>query len=990
MQQGMSILDKELKPGLTVVTASAGSGKTHLLTEKYIELLLRKDAGGRVDTESYKHILAVTFTNKATDEMKDRIIKRLTEFPAGSDAHAILVKLLHDYSCFSVSTIDKFFQNVMRAFAREMDQYASYRVELDTKTLLAQVVDLMLDSMENPAQDTLLKWLKQYAFEQVEASEGWNITAPLKEMAEQFFKEPFLLKRREAGGFSPILENKQELEAFIKELGGIIGGFESTARNLGKKAVAFLTDRGFCQGKPNSSVNGFFKMDAGDFDVKQPGERFRNSAERNVPGLNVYFGELDALVEESEKYHSALAIRAQVYQLGIYADLQRFLQDYLRENNVVLLQMSTDILNRLIDDSDTPFVYEKIGNRYDHLMLDEAQDTSRMQWDNFQPLYANSVALHNRNLIVGDIKQSIYRWRGSDWHLMDRYIKKNPVLEQQMHEDTLSENWRSGLAVINFNNEVFSKVGAEIAKDGEEGTADIGGQVSRIYGEWDGKKGSFEQTLPDKRQDEPEGHVRVRFVPKGSEDRKAYRSEIFASLLKDIEELRGEGYAHKNITILVRKNREGAEVAQWLMQNGIQVITEDSLEIGTSPCICKLMVKLGGKVNPEDPVNLVYQLHPDDSDVTFLPVSLYETCEQLLHDGSIACTEHDLPFINAFLDAVLDYQEKYGSSLRGFVDWWNETGRKQKICAPDGEDAVRVMTIHKSKGLSLDAVIIPFCAEPFTPNLKPTIWCEAKTWPFNKIGLVPLKASSALLKTVFKDDYLQEKCLEYIDSINTWYVAFTRARSRLRVYVPFAKKEPKQNPKKVEEEQPVYKAGSIENVLYRILKDRLDNDLVFETGTNGAGFQPKKDENQKTDDPQRSLEWIPIGSRLKLSMKGKDYFAEEETPRLEGIKKHRDMASVIQDEELERLSGGRHWFDGTHLVYNESSIVTGNGEIYRPDRVLVSRDGRRVIVIDYKFGQAHDSYRWQVLNYMKLMRGMGYPEVEGWLWYVTRSEVVRV
>ena len=978
MQQGISIVNQALERGVTVVTASAGSGKTHLLTEKYVELLLKKDRFGRVNHDSYKHILAVTFTNKATDEMKERIIKRLTVFPEGSDAHAILVKLLHDYSCFSVSTIDKFFQNVMRAFAREMDQYASYRVELDTKAVLSQVVDLMLDAMENPEQKPLLEWLKKYSFRRVEESEGWNITASLKEMAEQFFKESFLIKRRNSNGQSPLLEDKQELERFIDSLQNIITGFESKARNLGARAVSLLQSQGYSIGKPNSSVNIFYKWANGAFEIKMPAERNRNSAEQKVPGLAALFEELDALIEDGINYNSALEIRKQVYQLGIYADLQRFLQDYLRENNVVLLQMSTDILNRLIDGSDTPFVYEKTGNRFDHLMLDEAQDTSRMQWNNFQPLFSNSIAQGNRNLIVGDIKQSIYRWRGSDWHLMDQYIKNDPSFSGWKHDGTLEENWRSGKALVDFNNEVFSKIGRQILqlKD-EEGLAEISRQIDSIYGTWDGEGGSFRQILPDKRLGNPEGYVRVHFVPRDqdTEDKSIWKNFILNALLQDIAQLKAEGYAHKNITVLVRKNKQGAEVSQWLMEHGIQVITEDSLEIGTSPCICKLMVLLGGKVNPDDPVNRIYQLKEAIPEYELQPGSLYETCEQLLHSGIISHTEHDLPFINAFLDAVLDYQEKYGSSLRGFVKWWEDTGRKQKICAPDGEDAVRVMTIHKAKGLGLDAVLIPFCNEPFSPRIIPTLWCETPVSPFDRLGLIPLKANKSLLNTVFRDDFLSEKCLEYIDVINTWYVAFTRAKSRLYIYIPYAEKQPN--------------AKTIENLFYRILEQRLDNG-VFENGESGKAFLEDQDENNVVDDPQRALDRVPVGDRLRLSMKGDDYFAEEKSARQQGIEKHRDMAKVIEDEELEALSGHRHWFDGTYRVMNEASIVNTNGEIKRPDRVLISQDNTRVIIIDYKFGQPLESYKYQVREYVRLMKDMKYAHVEGWLWYVTDGEVVRV
>ena len=989
MQQGVN-LEEPLREGVTLVTASAGSGKTYLLTEKYVELLLRKDVQGRIDPNSYKRILAVTFTNKATDEMKDGIIKKLAEKPEKSDEFGLLKQMLHNYSGFSVSTIDKFFQNVMRAFAREMDQYASYRVELDRDSLLSEVVDLMLASLEEPEQQKLREWLKDYAISRVEDSEGWNMTDSLKRMASQFLDESFLLQLRNCAGFPEMVSDKQQMADFHQKMTDIMIPFETEAFRIGEEGIAWLQrnhlepDQFFYGDKGPTMI--FKKWSEKDFLAARPSAgrmagAVNKAAQQHLEdGLDALFDRVTALFDRRfVSYCTARTIRQQLYLLGIYADLQRCLKSYMQENNVVLLQMSNDILNRIIDDSDTPFVYEKIGNRYDHLMLDEAQDTSRMQWDNFRPLFLNSQSSGGHSLIVGDIKQSIYRWRGSDWHLMDQYIRED-LVSDSLFGGTLDQNWRSGETVIDFNNEIFAKLGNVLKRQGDETVALIGDQVNQIYGTWDDEKGgSLKQRLPKDHVDEPKGYVRVRFLD--LEEDAQWRKSVLETLLQDIRDLLKEEFKPKQITVLVRKNREGEEVAQWLMQNGIRVITEDSLLIGSSPCIGKLMVLLSGKVEPDDPVNKVYALHQQKTGVDLQPASLYAMCEQLLYSDDIAPAEHDLPFINAFLDAVLDYQGKYGSSLRNFVKWWNETGRKLKICVPDGEDAVRVMTVHKSKGLSLDAVIIPFCTESFSPRFSPTIWCKPEEAPFSQLRLVPLKASKFLENTIFKSDYQEEKRLEYIDVINTWYVAFTRARTRLLVYAPL-KKEP----------QGGYKPDSIETVLYLILSKRLNRELVYETGVREQCAPPKKKENErvKEGDPQHLKQRLPIRNRLKLTLHSDDYFAQEMSARLKGIDKHQEMALVEVDETLEAQSGHRHWFDGTYRVMNETSIVAANGEIHRPDRVLIARDNSRVIIIDYKFGHPFESYETQVRDYVRLMKEMGYPAVEGWLWYVTDGAFVKV
>ena len=954
-----------MQPPVAIVKASAGSGKTYRLTQDYLDLLL---AG---DPQRYKHILAVTFTNKATEEMKSRVIEALHELSRSDDARApqaadALRRMLHDYGCFSVSTIDKFFQTVMRAFAREIGQYASYRVELDDDAVLAQVVDRMLDSISDPANSLLLRWLKDYSFDLVEQGKSWSMAAPLKEMAGHFLDESFLLKMRHV---SHILADKERIGTFRKKLSGMIDGFEQEARRIGTAALALMGRYGMVpedfKGKSRGPMRVFRKWMAGNFEA--PNAETLRKAFDGFPEREALSELVEAAIAHYEAGHlvwnSARVIRDNLHLLGIYADVHQHLQEYLQENNVVLLRQSTDLLSRIIADDDTPFVYEKIGNRYDHILLDEAQDTSILQWNNFRPLFANSVAQGSRNLVVGDIKQSIYRWRGSDWRLMSEYLYRD-LGRAAIHDETLAENWRSGAAVVGFNNAVFSCIGPVLEDEPEQ--AAIGREIGRIYGD-------CAQQIPAQHAGDPEGYVRLTFLPDEN-----WKEAALDRMVDDIAALRAEGYEYKDITVLVRKNTQGAEVAAHLMARDISVLTEDSLQIGASPCIGRLMALLASQVDPDDPVNqlMASQLGVEVS--VSESGSLYETCERLLGEPAIAPTEADLPFVHAFLDAVLAWQEKYGSSLRGFVKWWDETGFKKAICAPDGQNAVRIMTIHKAKGLSLDAVIIPFVDDPFTPPtlLLPTLWCET-SGPFAELGLIPLKSTRKLLETCFAADYEQECIYEYVDVVNTWYVAFTRARTRLLLYAP----------------QPGganYKLKSIADALYRIYADSLAEDLTYETGTR-APFIRKKETSSLIDDPQPAFARVAMtADRLKLSLHGADYFAAESSAREQGIVHHREMARVEIDPDLEARSGGRHWFDGTYRVLNEASIVTGEGEIYRPDRVLIAPDASRVIVIDYKFGQPHTAHHRQVKNYMQLMRAMGYHSVEGWLWYVSAGDVVKV
>ena len=966
-----------MQQGVSIVKASAGSGKTYRLTHDFIDLLLQGDE------QRYKHILAVTFTNKATDEMKSRVIEELYKMSQGrgkeADAARLrLRRLLHDYSCFSVSTIDKFFQTVMRSFAREIGQYASYRVELDTEAVLDQVVDLLVESTEDPANDLLRTWLKDYSFDRVEQGDGWSIAGPLKKMARQFLDESFLLRMREAGQGADILGDKASLKTFLKKLDGIIAAYAQAAAAIGKAGVSLLGGYGispdaFYYGK-NGPTSYFKRWAEGDLTGKYPAESRIQGALARFPdpaALQEQFERMKAHLDEPLRLCStARLIRKNIYLLGIYSDLQRALDDYLKENNVVLLQMSTDLLSRIIADDDTPFVYEKIGNRYENLMLDEAQDTSLMQWNNFRPLFRNSQASGGSNLVVGDIKQSIYRWRGSDWRLMRDYLFRD-LSSGVLREETLSENWRSGKTLIDFNNDVFSHIGAILAEDPDR--SQPAAEVERIYAD-------CVQAQPAAHQGEPVGYVRLSFLQKAAVDGVTWKEAALKRMVADINDLIAEGYDYKDITVLVRRNREGAAAAAALIEAGVSVLTEDSLQIGASPCIAKLMSLLGWLVDPDDPVNELLSRSLRSGLPALKTGSLYETCEQLLGCGVLQHREQDLPFIHAFLDAVLAFQEKYGSSLRAFVKWWEDAGHKKSICAPDGQNAVRVMTIHKAKGLSLEAVIIPFCTEDYSPGSwrQPAIWCRCPE-SLGGPALIPLKASSALKHSYFEKEYEEERTFEHIDVINTWYVAFTRACSRLLVYAPLA--DPPRDG---------YKPSGIESTLFLHFASRLDKDLVFSAGLR-EHFAPGEASSALVDDPLPAFEAVTrCDDRLKLLLHGEDYFSQEKSARRQGIEQHGEMARVEVNPDLEVRSGNRHWFDGTYRVMNEASIVDASGEIRRPDRVLVARDGSRVIVIDYKFGQPQPGHHAQVRKYVSLMRQMGYPAVEGWLWYVTAGEFVRV
>ncbi|MBO7584728.1 MAG: UvrD-helicase domain-containing protein [Bacteroidales bacterium] len=382
---------------IDIYKASAGSGKTHTLTQKYLQYLLQSD-----DADAYRHILAVTFTNKATDEMKQRVLDTLSkearkDSPDGRKARRVLISILHDYSNFSITTIDKFFLQIIRAFAREIGQNGSSRVELDEQGVIASAVDSMLDSLEEEQNAPLLDWMVAYALESVEKGGSYDIASSLKEFSKLFLQEDFRIKKGLPG--VSFVQNRETIEEVRK----------------------LTADR----------------MKA--FREKYP------PRSRNVDDYARRVNETDKIIMDS------------VGIMGISSDIYARMTEILREKNLVMLSESKETIRRLIDDSDAPFIYEKVGNRYDHLMLDEFQDTSRVEWSNFLPLYRESLAKGKDCMIVGDIKQSIYRFRGSDWETLNSGLARD-FDPSQTHFDTLKINRRSAPNIIRFNNLLYVNI----------------------------------------------------------------------------------------------------------------------------------------------------------------------------------------------------------------------------------------------------------------------------------------------------------------------------------------------------------------------------------------------------------------------------------------------------------------------------------------------------------------------------------------------------
>ena len=1067
---------------LTIYRASAGAGKTHKLTGESLALLFS-------GPNAYRRLLAVTFTNKATDEMKTRIVEELYRLASGgkSDylaqlcaaydlderqarrrARKILIAILHDYSAFNISTIDRFFQQTMRAFTREIGLQGGYGIEMDQDRLLGEVIDAMLFSLDRPENKALLDWLLQFAEDKIENGGSWNLRSDILSLGRELFKESF---KSASDHLRPVLDDKRLLERYRDTLYAIVRSFEAEVKRIGQKGVSIMDMFGLhysdFKGGQNSPMKHFVKWAEGE--IKEPTKTFigledclANYATKSKSspklaiidaayeeGLNACVKEAVRLFSDMSAYRSAKEIVRFYYALGILMDVSRQLADYREEKNVMLIADTTDLLSRVIDGSDAPFIYEKTGTRIDHYMIDEFQDTSAMQWHNFLPLLRDSLSRGETNLIVGDVKQSIYRFRNSDWELLHEQVRQD-FTPELTREETLADNWRSCRHIVSFNNALFSI--APLLLQGLYNEALDASSLSEREKEGFRYKilGAYAHTV----QNIPEpfkeklGHVRVEFVPQDEED--DWKTIALSRLPGVIERLQERGYALSDIAILTRTNREGALVVDELLAYKeshpdsvyrYEVISDEALFVGRSAAVRFLVALLRFMRDPSDPVRermaqLSYQVlagsfgAPGETGFNeeirmaidrLATVSLYEQVEGLVRLFSAMMGDEEQVFIQAFLDMVLEFGQDEQADLGQFLDWWDETGVKQTISSPEGQDAVRIMTIHKSKGLGFKAVIIPFgdWEIDHKPMKQVILWSRPDQAPFDQLPLVPIRYGIGLSKTIFAHAYFDERLRAFVDNLNTLYVAFTRAKEELIVFSP--------EPKKRKDTGLVEKIGSIGDLLWNALRD--DSvvvpelvhlpDYVGESAFEmGEWWRPDQRQSASafTEIPMGRLPFVSPDGRLRLRLRGKGYFFND-AQRKHGVLMHEvlsrvrvasDVESAIKDylragvvgqEEADQLvarlgallatPGVEAWYDGSTRVLNEVDILLGKGETRRPDRVMIG-DGK-VTVVDYKFGEKTSSrYQRQMREYVRLIRKMGYPEVEGFLWYVALGKIERV
>ena len=984
--------------------ASAGSGKTFNLAKTYIRLLLTDE-----ERYSYRHILAVTFTNKATDEMKSRILKELhllattpKDSPYYEDlvpffdsedglrrrSETVLCDILHDYGAFAVSTIDRFFQQTLKAFSREIGQFATYQVELDRESLVSESVDRVLDSLSDDNKD-LLQWLTQSVMDDLEKGKRYNLENNLKTVAMTLKSDEHRAAVEEYGIDEEKEYSKENLSRMKKALSGVMTSFVKEVREAAKAFVSAAGEEGLSNEdfsrKCFNSIYVCAASDSKDEPAYPSATIFKNSEDfskwfrkadlnrfapvegRLMPLLQRYCG---IFTEKYKVYVTASKISLILNELGIAGDLDREFRALMKEKNVLSLDDSNVILRNIIDGTDAPFIYEKLGVRFEHFLLDEFQDTSRIQWDNFRPLIENSVAQGKENLLVGDVKQSIYRWRGSDWRMMAREVQGE---FSQCEVETLDSNYRSLRNIVEFNNGFFEY--ASTILDGM--SADESGfKVHDIYSD----AGQFV-----KAKSPSDGSVDVVFCDKEDE---------MQEILDAVNRVHEAGARFGEITVLVRSNRHGSDVAMFLMDNGISVISDDSLHLKSSAVARQVVSLLSSVENEDDSIGSFLAGELDINVAELSCLSLSDLCEQLLRilkDRDPELFESETQYVQALMDFMQDYVAVNGNAIDGFLKAWQEAD--PKISSPSDPESVRVMTIHKSKGLEFQHVIFPF-AEEIGLFRSEKHWTRPTVEGTELEGIADGVYNVSLRKpanedSLFREGSQREMQFQLVDNINTFYVALTRPVKGLTVIAS----NPPEKIAAAIVPVPSCDFTDFSQILYAYLygygealgyvREEADDKIVFSKGDifNYSTVKRKSDTISELTpgypsyplNPQAEDEESDVRERgrLKFSADSIDFFCDEvrNEARLNGTVLHGILSEVVtlsdlpdavrhafesgeidagREEEYlniltQRVAAHPDWFpvDGAEVL-NETGLIDTDGELRRPDRVLIKDGNHRL------------------------------------------------
>lgn len=1095
--------------------ASAGSGKTYTLVKEYLIMLLgKKTEGGNYildkhPNDNHRYILAITFTNKATEEMKSRIVETLDVLASNPDESPYITDLttmlgaskddisksagiaerqmLEDYTNFNVCTIDTFFQKILRTFAYEVNLSSNYGVELNDE----YVVELGVNNLKTRLHDesgkknkSLSHWLWMFVQDSIKNGSSWDVfykPKSKKTVDNSLYNFAKVLTnevvKKNSKQLFDFLADPKNIQAFNVALNSGITNLISEVKECVDEIFKLLEGPGIKANKNftnfldalNNSANPFLIKDLDKkVEKKIADQSFVNKNSASVNDIAICDC-LTQILDNNTVYASYKKILDLTYQLGLLGDINASMQDFTNENNTILLSGTNDIVKRIIDGCETPFIYERIGMYLHNFLLDEFQDTSRMQWENLLPLVRNGLANGHDSLIIGDVKQSIYRFRNSDPQLLHSQLKVDFSNDSIKYNEGRSINWRSARNIVHWNNAFFRFLSMALNMD--EFYADVEQEVSPKNEKLPGHVVVARREIPDKKKDtDGSNDSKTESNDNSNDNDSNFKEWAIEKMIVDLQSLLARGFKQKDIAVLSNTNREGqlaiSRIMKWNIENPdkqMKVVSEESLLVISSPAV-RIVVNIlkmldRCEAHNEDGREMPMVLRrfeanrsegmdtseafedaivSKDEDIADYIDRLYETSKSACLDSVVEqiiksqlskqMTEENTPYLLAFLDSVVDFMSRYGSNIHHFLKWWDKVGPGLSISSPDNIDAIRVITIHKSKGLQFPCVLIPMFDWNFDQSS--IEWIETAGFK-DKLPkgvaippIVPVKRDNK--STLFDNEFKKIARSNIMDSLNKTYVACTRAQYELIIYTENNKELGLQLSQFLE----TCRNDDNNNGIAPTPTENCDPDVVYELGKPMLRSDIpalNSDDNALPDNVESRImppysvvsdvdRWKLTSPDIIIDVRGTTRWVGEmlhkvmervRTPK--NLKKafgralHRGMITEEEHDEYlallsKRLADPRvaDWFANDNRLMLERSVTIGGNGQKRPDRVVMKPNGE-IIIVDYKFGDRSDDndtkYKRQVAGYKRAVcdaLGCRPGCVSGYVWYIHSGDILAV
>ncbi|MFT6698580.1 MAG: ATP-dependent exoDNAse (exonuclease V) beta subunit [Porticoccaceae bacterium] len=1034
-----------------VYNASAGSGKTFTLVKEYLKVLLNSD-----DIFSFQKILAITFTNKAAGEMKARVLSSLEDFADGKEndlfniiiheievdkptiqlrSKNILDAILQNYSAFSITTIDSFTHKIIKSFAYDLGLPLSFEVEMDAVSLLSEAVDILISKIG--IDKKLTKLLIDYSLDKADDDKSWDISRDLNEFAKVLLNEDDIkhfrvLADKQLEDFTnlktKLYAHQKELKIAFKKVGedclGLIASHDLEHKDFMRATIpkffADINEKEFNFTYLSRSETVQKAIDNHQYYSKSTLDSVAQSIESIVPEIINLFNKSKGIY--SQFLMNKLALK-NIIPLAVLNNINIELEQIKDENNIRLNAEFNQLISDNIKEQPAPFIYERIGQRFQHYFIDEMQDTSVLQWQNLIPLIDNALAQENSNLLlVGDGKQAIYRWRGGK---AEQFIElgshaKNPFHVKKEIKN-LETNFRSYSEVINFNNSFFQHTSNFLQNESYKNLFFEGNKQLE-----NPKKGGF---------------VSLSFLEK-EEDKDIEKSKYPQKVLAKIHQLK-DSFSLNEICVLTRTKKDGVAVANYLSENGVDIISSETLLIQNSPKVSFVIDVLKVLQNPNDEetrFDMLYFLHRhlevkkpkhiffkefSKADTQTILESLknygvsfeisafhqhpfYEKIEEIIRGFNLIKSSD--AYVQFFLDIVLEQQRK-STDIADFLEFWELKKEKLSIVAPESANAVQIMTIHKSKGLEFPVVVFP-CDVDIYRQINPKVWLDELPENYDNFKelLVPYNKELSYVNNTGLEIYNQQREELELDNFNLLYVALTRAVEQLHVITE------KKISSKGEENTNFYSGVFINYLIQNNLWK--EDVLEYSFGTE-IRVSKKELQNSVAEIHQKfiSTPWQEHNVVL-LASASKLWDTNQGEAISFGNLFHEILAKIFTKKDVNKIIAKYHqkgfidenqllvinntiisvvnhpklenYFSEEVIIYNEREIVDVDNQVIIPDR-LVFTDKNEVVIIDYKTGNPSAEHHQQLLKYEIVLKSMNFNVDKKILIYINdKIDVVEV